>query len=231
MLDGYDPESLARWKLPLLVVDRQLVIRDFNRAYLDAIGRPGEEVLGAAIFEAFPDSPCNRAASGVTNLNASFETVFRENRADRMPLQRHDIPSASDTSTFLRRYWLPCNAPLRDDTGRVVGVILCSEDVTAEIDFLRDAVLRLPADELDFEPWLLEVTASVEDAVRDRNCRVTAEQFRQALESRFVTEQAKAIIASRDDLSLGEAFARIRTSAQERDLRIDQVARALVSSI
>lgn len=62
---------------PLLVVDTELVIQDANPAYVVVMGRTRAELIGAPIFDAFPDNPDDRDGRGSRQLEASFEAVFR----------------------------------------------------------------------------------------------------------------------------------------------------------
>ncbi|MFC7341997.1 ANTAR domain-containing protein [Saccharopolyspora griseoalba] len=55
------------------------------------------------------------------------------------------------------------------------------------------------------------------------------EQLRGALDSRVAIEQAKGVLAERLDLDVEEAFAALRRYARSRSLRLNDVARSVVS--
>lgn len=57
---------------------------------------------------------------------------------------------------------------------------------------------------------------------------VLAEQLQHALNSRVVIEQAKGMIAEREHLDMPEAYARLRQHARSHNVKISEVARAIV---
>ncbi|CAJ62529.1 MULTISPECIES: GAF and ANTAR domain-containing protein [Frankia] len=58
---------------------------------------------------------------------------------------------------------------------------------------------------------------------------VINEQLKGALSSRVVLEQAKGFLAQRGNLGMDEAFGRLRTYARDHNLRLTDVARAVVA--
>ena len=64
-----------------------------------------------------------------------------------------------------------------------------------------------------------------------REARVLAEQLQRALNSRVVIEQAKGVLAERARINLGEAFDLLRTHARSHNLRLHDVATAVISSL
>lgn len=126
-------------KAPYLLLDTDLCIRGVNEAYLRATGRAREELIGAFMFEAFPDDPRDTAATGVRNLSASLERVLRRGTVDDMGIQRYDIPDTCRPGTFRRKSWAPVNSPLTESEGRVAGILHHVEDVTAVDEALRGA--------------------------------------------------------------------------------------------
>src|SRR5918998_6069925 len=76
---------------PFVVVDRDLVIVEANRAYCAIVGRRREELLGRLMFEAFPTNPGDPTGDGVANLRASMERARDTGRPDTMAVQRYDI--------------------------------------------------------------------------------------------------------------------------------------------
>lgn len=61
-----------------------------------------------------------------------------------------------------------------------------------------------------------------------REAQVLNEQLSQALNSRIVIEQAKGMIAERLGLEMGPAFARLRSHARNHNLRLADVATAVI---
>ena len=118
-----------------LVLTADLRIVAVSDAYLRATMTRREAILGRDIFEVFPDNPDDPAATGVSNLRASLETVLRSGRADTMPVQKYDVrrPEA-EGGGFEERYWSPRNSPVHGPGGAVRYILHRVEDVT---DFVR----------------------------------------------------------------------------------------------
>lgn len=131
-MQGMDYETLfAAMPSPYLVLGRDLVIVEVNRAYLEATGRGREDLLGRHIFDAFPDNPDDPEADGVRNLSASLDRVLTTRAPDTMALQRYDIAVAGSPGTFEERWWSPINTPVVGQDGQVAWIIHRVEDVTA----------------------------------------------------------------------------------------------------
>ncbi|EWM12140.1 GAF and ANTAR domain-containing protein [Kutzneria sp. 744] len=62
-----------------------------------------------------------------------------------------------------------------------------------------------------------------------RNQEIVTEQLQTALNSRIVIEQAKGLIAERLGIDMGGAFAALRGYARSRNLKLSEVARAVVA--
>ena len=86
---------------PYVLLDRRLRIRAVNAAYLNATNRAADELVGADMFEMFPDNPADPGADGVAQLSASLEHVLRSGQPHDMLVQRYDIPC--DSCNWLRR--------------------------------------------------------------------------------------------------------------------------------
>lgn len=61
-----------------------------------------------------------------------------------------------------------------------------------------------------------------------RNNDLLAEQLQTALNSRLAIEQAKGILAERADITVGEAFTRLRAYARNHNLKLHDLAQAVV---
>ncbi|MFZ3599521.1 PAS domain-containing protein [Streptomyces sp. BH104] len=122
---------------PYLVLDTEWRIRGVNEAYLRATERSRDELLGAFMFDAFPDDPRDAGATGVRDLSASLERVLSRGTPDDMGIQPYNIPGPSASDTFRRKIWSPVNSPLTDGDGRVVGALHHVEDVTSVYEVLR----------------------------------------------------------------------------------------------
>jgi AmiR/NasT family two-component response regulator len=237
-----DHEAFQAAETPLLVVDTDLVIRDANAAYLAVTACTPDQLLGMPIFEAFPDNPDDPQADGVTNLNASFELVFRSAHRHYMPLQRYDIPVRSDPPTFVRKFWAPVNSPLHDENGRLIGALHHVEDVTTVVDFVLLSSSPASASsqsgsvvtgtahgpDLDQRAWNTLLTTLARETVGHAQADATATQLEHALASRVVIEQAKGMIAARDNISVDDAFTRLRQHSNNHNASLHEIARAVV---
>jgi GAF domain-containing protein len=92
-----------------------------------------------------------------------------------------------------------------------------------------DAVRDWGQDELRVAEVLAAMAAAlIANSHRLDEARSTAEQLQRALESRIVIEQAKGMIASQHDISVDEAFDRLRRHARSHQLSLRSVAEAVV---
>jgi len=218
---------------PYLVVDRDLVIRAVNPAYLAATGSTRDELVGRYMFDAFPDNPDVPDADGVRNLNASLESVLRAGRRHRMHVQRYDVPTRSAPGDFVLKYWTPVNSPLPDDRGRPVGVLHHVEDVTD----VWSKVLRLDQVAPGEEPVTLDPDDQVdyarvlahEDLVRSHATTEVA-QLREALTSRILIEQAKGVVIAREGCDPETAFAWLRRRARDTRVKLHDLCAAVVAN-
>ncbi|WP_190137580.1 PAS domain-containing protein [Streptomyces longispororuber] len=124
---------------PYVVLDTDMFIRGVNAAYLRATERSRDELIGAFMFDAFPDDPGDATATGVRDLSASLERVLSRGASDDMGIQPYSIPASRVSGAFRRKVWSPVNSPLIDAEGRVVGALHHVEDVTAVHEALREA--------------------------------------------------------------------------------------------
>ena len=125
-------DLFALMPVPLLVLTPDLVIREANRAYLSAVGRSREELIGRDMFDVFP-MPTDPEGYGMANVRASMERARDTGRPDTMAVQRYDIPVAG--GGFEERYWSPIHVPILNDAGATVLLLHRAEDVT---EFVRE---------------------------------------------------------------------------------------------
>jgi PAS domain S-box-containing protein len=131
-----------------LVLTPDLTIEAVSDAYLRATMTRRQEILGRALFDAFPDNPGDATASGVHNLRASLARVLRERVADAMPVQKYDIQRpAAEGGGFEERFWSPVNSPVLDVAGDVRHIIHRVEDVTESVRLKRRGIEQDQANE------------------------------------------------------------------------------------
>ncbi|WP_181247688.1 sensor histidine kinase [Cereibacter changlensis] len=132
-----------------LILDPGFTIIDVNQQYLDLTGTRRENLVGVAMFDAFPDNPDDPTADGVRNLRLSLETARDTGRPHAMAIQKYDIPLRGPEGGFVERHWKPLNTPVLR-AGEVVALIHHVVDVTEEAIFRRDQAIRLrSAQQLD----------------------------------------------------------------------------------
>ncbi len=185
------------------------------------------------LFEAFPDNPDDAGADGVKNLTRSFEMAARQRRPHNMVVQRYDIPDTVNGGWKLK-VWNPVNSPVVADD-RVVGLLHQVRDITPAAADLRrvlrayrDLLLSAPPDESQ-ATGVAEVTDAVTDALSERDALVEEVlNLRRALTSRATIDQAKGILIAERHCTPHEAFETLVKLSSHSNVRLADVALALV---
>jgi two-component system, response regulator / RNA-binding antiterminator len=247
-VDVIGPADLTQWRhdeefredpVPLLVLDRDLVIRAVNRAHERVTGFSDAMLVSCPVFEAYPANPAAPDGDdGRRSMEASFERVLREQRPHDLVLQRYDIRDAAEPGRFVRRTWLPVNAPVWAG-GSVAGIVVRAEEVSLPSE--AEQVLRRFRDLLrgsgeagsDGED---DLHARVVDAVgwTLRSWSESLAQVRQleeALASRSTIDQAKGILMARQRTDADGAFRELVRLSNESNVRLADVAKALVYQV
>ena len=222
-------QSLPR---PTVLLDTDFVIRAVNNAYVTATARAAEELVNVPMFDAFPDNPQDPDADGVANLNRSLERAARSRRPDNMLVQRYDIHDAS-AGGWVRRHWSPLNTPVLEDR-RVVAVLHQVEDVTP-LEDLRNAIQGCrhlveedPLTDVDARTFADAARAFARSATDYHALATEIMHLRRALTSRGTIEQAKGIIMAERRCTPGAAFDVLARLSQDANVRVADVAAALV---
>ncbi|MFF3917107.1 PP2C family protein-serine/threonine phosphatase [Streptomyces sp. NPDC001852] len=119
-----------------LVLDRELVIRYVNPAYLQITGRTRDELIGRYFFDALPENP-GAPAGDAESLKASMLEVLRTRKPDTLTLQRYDIPDPGRPGTFEERWWSEVHTPIPGPDGTVEWIVQQADDVTAFVHSRR----------------------------------------------------------------------------------------------
>lgn len=218
---------------PKILVDTSCVIQAVNPAYLRASQRSSGELLSMVVFDVFPDNPDDPTADGVERLGASFERVLRTRSSHNMVIQHYDIADPA-SGQWLERYWVPVNAPVWDGDEvvgieqQVTDVTRLRADVRAAMEQYRELLaVAVPAsaqaEEHQQLAHLFTQTAAVFNELVDE---VT--NLRRALETRGVIEQAKGMLMATRHCDAGQAFDILRQMSQDTNVRLVDVAGALV---
>lgn len=130
-------ESLGTNYLILDPTPPKFTIVAVSDAYLSATLTCRDDLIGKDLFVAFPDNPEDKEATGVKNLSASLQRVLEGKKADRMAIQKYDIPiSRTEDKGFEIRYWLPMNSPILDEKGDILYIAHHVTDVTDHEELL-----------------------------------------------------------------------------------------------
>ena len=84
-------ESAPGAFLVVLPNDPVFTIVAVSNAYVQVSGVRREDLLGRGLFEVFPDSADDPAASGVQNLCVSFRRAIASRTSDQVTAQRYDV--------------------------------------------------------------------------------------------------------------------------------------------
>jgi hypothetical protein len=227
-----DPVFAAQ-PVPTLLLDTELMIQAVSTAYAKAVRRPADELIGTAMFEAFPDNPEHAQADGVANLGQSFELAARRRRAHHMLVQRYDIADI-ENGGWLVRVWSPVNSPVLGED-KVVGLLHQVHDITpvaAEIGAVlrgyRDLLLQAAPSDARARQLAEHADAVACFVTRSHALAAEVVNLRRALTSRATIDQAKGIVMAERRCTPEEAFDVLRTLSQRANVRLADVALALV---
>ena len=216
-----------------VVLDDRFVIRAVNRAYTEATRRSHDALVGRHILEAFPDNPEDPDGSGADRLERSLHKVIESGQPDDMWVLRYDITDPADGS-WMRRYWVPTSLPVHDH-GRVVGVAVRVEDVTPQeeglqqvLDLYNEMLTARAVTDRQARRFVESARAFVAAAGETRKLSQEVAQLRRALTTRATIDQAKGIVMAEHGGSPEEAFALIKKMSSDTNVRVADVAAALV---
>jgi PAS domain S-box-containing protein len=97
-------------------------------AYLAALGKKRDEVLGLTLFEVFSEATHHQQDSASNQLRESLARVRETGRADTLPVQRFELTCSRD-SKWEERYWRITNSPFAQH-GQLAYFIHQVEEVT-----------------------------------------------------------------------------------------------------
>jgi hypothetical protein len=216
----------------LVALDTHLVIRSVNRAFLQAVDGIRDELLGRHVFDAYPGDPDAPDGNPQPAFARSFERVLSTGRANHLVVRRYDVPDRRLPGRFVERHWVPVHEPIRGGGG-VAGVLCRIERVPAPRG--RALVLLERCRALvdgGGDAALLGLAEAVVDGLRALGqLEREATQLKEALTSRATIDQAKGIVMTREAVDPETAFARLVTMSNESNVRLVDVASALVYQV
>jgi response regulator NasT len=225
-----DHTLLAALPDPHLVLTPDFVMRSANQAYLDAVGRRLDELVGHLIEDVFPVNPADPTAA--ERVTASFRRVVTTRATDHAGVVRYDVPLPGAPGTFESRYWSVTCSPVLDDAGEVVLLVQRVRDVTAVRAPLLRALevfrVEVPGD-ADVELVTEVATHALEVDELARALATELAQVREAMASRATIEQAKGIVMAGRRCTAEEGFATLVELSQHSNRKLRDVAADLVS--
>ena len=197
-----------------------------------------------ALTERLVDSLAARCATVGLDRKGQLETVAAHpaTARDLCDLQHH--PQGSPASTALADHRVLAVADVSEESGRWPGYTVRATELgmrsvlsvpLAAGNDLAGAVSVVSA-ERAWSPSEISLVRAMTDLVavfvssaeRARRQAQRADQLQHALDHRVVVEQAKGILAVAEDVSLDQAYARIRSFARSHNARVEDVAHAVV---
>jgi len=122
--------------LPTLILKPDIpefTIVKVNQAYLDATSSRAEEVIGEALFNAFPQNPFDLETQNAVALKDSIIQAITTKKPQVLRGQKYNIPVRS-TDRFSVHYWEVTNSPVLNSAGEVEYVAHVVVDITQAVE-------------------------------------------------------------------------------------------------
>ncbi|WP_323960144.1 ANTAR domain-containing protein [Arthrobacter sp. JZ12] len=226
-------EAFRADTVPTVLIDRDLTIRAVNPAFTRLTGREEDSLVSVHALSAFPENPDDPKADAVVRLGASFERVLRTGVAHNMVIQRYDLVNKK-SGKFEQRHWVPYNVPILHE-GRVVGIrqrireaTVLRADALAVMEHYRDVMNKVAVDSSEAERHRQMVDLFADGIADYKDLAQEVAQLREALSSRATIEQAKGMLMLSRGCSADEAFSLLRQLSQDTNVRLIDVAAALI---
>jgi PAS domain S-box-containing protein len=87
-----------------------------------------EQLIGAHLFDIFPENPNDKDANGESSMRSSLKYVLEYKSSHTMAILKYDIRTPD--GIYEERYWSPVNHPVLSDNQKVVYIIHQVKDVT-----------------------------------------------------------------------------------------------------
>ncbi|MDN4610682.1 ANTAR domain-containing protein [Arthrobacter burdickii] len=234
--DALRASTFEATTLAYSLMDTDFVILDVNTAFAEATGMARDELVGHQAFELFPENPLQSDDAPARAMRQSLERVISTRQRDSMIIHRYDIPDPDQPGAFVERYWSPVNIPVFDDDGELIAILQQVEDVT---DYREDLVKVLgylqeptPGTSSETSRRFVEYAATaMAHSSLYHSARREVEQLQEALTSRGVIDQAKGILMGRYRCGSDEAFQRLKQMSNDSNVRLRDVATALIYQV
>jgi PAS domain S-box-containing protein len=131
-IDFHEVFKINPTAMALLTADLEFV--DANDAFLAAIGRSLEDVIGRNAFEIVPKVPDD---PGGDPKWTTLEAALTSRRREACELERYDIEDPAHPGVFAERYWATAVTPVLGLSGEVELLELSAREVTPIITQFR----------------------------------------------------------------------------------------------
>lgn len=108
--------------LPVMILDRKFHFRYVNDAYLEELDRRREELIGEYVFDAFPETP--------ERIESLLEPWRRTLEGEVTSLESLPFKVEWQDGTVEERVWQATQDPIRDEDGKVIGLMQRTQDIT-----------------------------------------------------------------------------------------------------
>ena len=102
-----------------------------NDAYCRMTQRSDSELIGKALFEAFPANPDEKKPTGPERLLESFRRVIKTRQPDELGTIRYDI--VLDDGQYKEVYWRVINSPVLSGDGEVEFIVNSASRITEQV--------------------------------------------------------------------------------------------------
>lgn len=225
---------------PCVLLTSDFVVREANAAYLAATHFSRADLVNRTLLEAVPDRG-DEATAAVRAVQADLVEVVRTKVSRTSVISRYDLPTGAG-GRLQRRYWSSVNSPVLDSNGQVQYLVIRALDVTCARTAVGRAVSRV-VDQLAFDDGALDVDLQKiagyfgdsrgDSTASDPERQELSGQISELLgvfEARMIIEQAKGFFMARCNISADHAFAQMRAQSQHTNVKLREVAAAIVAS-
>jgi PAS domain S-box-containing protein len=125
---------------PYLLLDPGLTIVAANRACLQVNKASHDDLVGRALFDAFPANPDDPDSTSVAEVRASIARAVKTGRPDSVTFVRYAIrPANGEEARFQERYWSLVHSPVFNGAGELTLIAQNALDVTGFYQFDRSS--------------------------------------------------------------------------------------------
>lgn len=228
-----DPVFLSQTSA-IVLVDAAFVIRAATPTYAAVTQRDEEELITVGLFEAFPDNPECPEDQPTRTLAASIEQAMRTRQSQYLPPMRYDIADPKRPGKFVEKRWLIVSSPVTAGD-EVIGASVRGHDLTLAEESLVESLAqyREVLAQGDLRAQASRRRLETMDAfleLVDSHGRLSAEvaSLREALHTRGTIGQAMGLIMADRRCSPEEAFEVLKRLSMNTNVRVADVAAALV---